>query len=627
MGPHSPLARRLVTFALGVGAGLAAYATASSGLLGAVSLDPPAASASLLPPFGSCEQLRTWYVDQALPKVGPWGLSGPPVMYAMERGSAAAAPAQGAVGSSDTGTNVQEAGVDESDIAKTNGRIVVRVSNGRLVVTDVSGSVPRQLSTLQLPGPALQQPELLLHDSSVVVIGQQAGPRFGGPIPYRSGVASDPKEPLPPGILPGPMLTTRVAVIGVDLADPAAPQVTSDRSIDGGSVSAREYPDGTVRVVVTTGNPALPFVHPDRTHGPAEAIRANRRIVEQAPVDAWLPGVQENGGPRHPLLGCSDVRHPVDPSGPGTISVLTFPADDPASAHATGVIASGDLVYSSADRLYVATTAGRSTTVHAFELHGDRTTYAASGTVGGTVKDRWSLSEYHGHLRVAVAVGDAWQSPSQGRWQPPRNAVVVLDQRGGRLVRVGSVTGLGPGEQIQSVRWLGDQAVVVTFRQTDPLYTLDLSSPEHPRLVGTLKIPGFSSYLHPVGDHRLVGLGHDATSSGTDLGSQASAFDLTDPAHVRRTDTVALGTQTDVPAGYDPRAFTYLPAQRVLLTPVSDWRTGGTRLVAIHVSPDGGLSRVGSWAADGWSAGVRALPLGGGRVALVGNGVRLVAVP
>src|SRR5690242_5384592 len=116
MGPHSPLARRIITFALGVGAGIAAYATASSGLLGAASLNPPAASAAPLPAFGSCDQLRSWYADQALPKVGPWGLSGPPVMYAMERGAAAGqpVPAQGAIGSSRTGTNVQEAGVDES---------------------------------------------------------------------------------------------------------------------------------------------------------------------------------------------------------------------------------------------------------------------------------------------------------------------------------------------------------------------------------------------------------------------------------------------------------------------------------------------------------------------------------
>ena len=82
-----------------------------------------------------------------------------------------------------------------------------------------------------------------------------------------------------------------------------------------------------------------------------------------------------------------------------------------------------------------------------------------------------------------------------------------------------------------------------------------------------------------------------------------------------------------MPVATDPRSFSYLPAQHVVLTPVSDWRSGGTRLVAIHVSNDGTLTRIGSWAADGWSGDVRTLPLGGDRVALVGADVRVVEVP
>ncbi len=316
-------------------------------------------------------------------------------------------------------------------------------------------------------------------------------------------------------------------------------------------MSARQYPDGTVRVVVTTGYPPLDFVQPNRDRSDAQATRLNRRIVQQAPIEAWLPGVRDDGGSEHPLLDCSDVRHPLKRSGSGTISVLSFPADDPGDATATGVTASGDLVYSSAHRLYVATTAERSTSVHAFALDGDRTTYVASGSVGGTVKDRWSFSEYDGHLRVAAAIGDPWR--------PDENAVVVLDEEDGRLVRVGRVAGLGRTEQIRSVRWFGDLAVVVTFRQTDPLYTLDLSDAATPRLVGTLKIPGFSSYLHPVGDSRVVGIGHDATTSGADLGTQASTFDLGDPAHVRRDDSLALGAAERRPGRHRPQVVQLPP--------------------------------------------------------------------
>ena len=621
MGPKSPLIRRLVTFALGVGAGVGAYAAVSSGMLGAATaVRPPTAAAAELPAFDDCEQLRHWYVDQALAKVGPWGLGGPPVMYAMEgkalNGVAVPGTARSdaAVGSSATGTNVQQADVDESDVAKTDGRIVVRVTGDRLVVTDVTGTSPRQLSDTPLPGPTLVQPELLLHGDHAVVVGDEATTRrYGGPI-----FLGRTDGAVPPGIMPGPVQDSRARVIGIDLADPASPQVSSDRSIDGGSVSAREYADGTVRVVVTTGYPPLDFVQPNRDRSAAEATRLNRQIVRNAPIDAWLPGTRVGRGEKQPLLDCRDVRHPVQRSGAGTISVLTFPADDPSHYRATAVTASGDLVYSSAHRLYVATTAERSTTVHAFALDGDRTTYVASGSVGGTVKDRWSFDEYDGHLRVAAAVGDAWQ--------PSDNAVVVLDEHGDRLVETGRVDGLGRDEQIRSVRWLGDLAVVVTFRQTDPLYTLDLSDPEHPRRTGTLRIPGYSSYLHPIGDHRLLGVGHDATATGVDLGTQAATFDLGDPTDVRRTDTLMLAQHGDVTAGTDPRSFTYLPSQHTAVTPVTDWE-GSTRFVAVHVGSDGSLTREASWSAVGTPTGLRVLPLGGDRVALVGDDVRVVDVP
>ena len=408
--------------------------------------------------------------------------------------------------------------------------------------------------------------------------------------------------------------------------------------MDGGAISTREYADGTVRVVVTTGYPPLDFVQPNQDRTPREAPRANKEIVRSAPVDAWLPSLRTDGGAGRPLVDCASVRHPMKASGFGTISLLTFPLDDPAALSATAVTAAGDLVYSSADRLYVATTdvaaqplprdvpnaapaftSVPTTQVHAFALDGPRTSYVASGSFRGQVKDRWSFSEYDGHLRVAV------QRPrASGHLD---NAVLVLAEDGDRLVETGRVDGLGRDESIQSVRWFGNLAVVVTFRQTDPLYTVDLSDPARPRVLGALKVPGFSSYLHPVGGDVLVGIGHDATTSGTDLGAQAATFDLRNLAAVRRMDRIGFGPQTDVSTALDPRTFTYLPAWRTLVTPVQDWATGTSRFVALHVADDGTLSETGSWVTRGYVGDtVRTLPLDGGRVALVGDAVRVVDV-
>lgn len=635
--------RGTATFVAGAAAGVVACALLTTGalrggadLVGAATglFRVPSVAADELPAFQDCDQLRQWYVDRALPQVGPYGFGGGPILMYAERSTAGALDAASpgtAVGSSGTGTNTQEADVDEADVAKTDGSLVVRISGRELVVTDVSGDLPRELSRTPLPGPTLNQPELLLRDRHVLVVGDEASPVYwrGDVFPGRIAPPIGPQE-------------TKARVISFDLSNPSAPQVTGQRTVDGGAISTREYGDGTVRVVVTTGYPPLDFVQPNRDRTPREATRANKEIVRAAPIDAWLPSLRSDGGAERPLVDCASVRHPRTAAGFGTISLLTFPFDDPGSLSATAVTAAGDLVYSSADRLYVATTdvavgtiprdlpttdtstssgfgSTPTTQVHAFALDGPRTSYVASGSFRGQVKDRWSFSEYDGHLRVAVQ-----QPRASGQ---PDNGVLVFAENGDRLVETGRVDGLGRGESIQSVRWFGNLAVVVTFRQTDPLYTVDLSDPAKPRVLGALKIPGFSSYLHPVGGDVLVGIGHDATTTGTDLGAQAATFDLGNLAAVRRMDRIGFGPQTDVSAGLDPRTFAYLPAWRTLVTPVQDWATGRSRFVALHVADDGTLSETGAWATQGYAGDtVRTLPLDGGRVALVGDVVRVVDV-
>ena len=565
----------------------------------------PAPASAGLSGFSDCASLRQWYVEAALPRVGPWGWNVPLFGYdgvAAVR-SEAASDAHGAVGNSGTGTNVQEAGVDEPDVAKTDGSLLVRALGRRLVVVDVSGDRPRELSRTRLPGNRIQGTELLLVGSTVVALASE-----------------------------GTEVGDRTHVTRVDLGDPARPAVLSHQRVDGTLVEAREYGDGTTRVVVSTGLPDLDFVRPSRSRTAVEARRANRAVVRATPVETWLPGLRQGDGRgRHPLLDCTAVLHPEASAGFGTLSVLTFAATDPRGLTATGILAEGDLAYSSAARLYVATLAqqwwddvvllggagelGRSpsTEVHAFALDGTGTDYVASGRVRGTVRDRWSFSEHDGVLRVATALGRGWL--------PRENAVQTLAEQDDRLVVVGRVDGLGRREQIRSVRWLGDLAVVVTFRQVDPLYTIDLADPAAPRTVDALKIPGFSSYLHPLGDGLLLGLGEHADHRGRSLGGQAAVFALADLTRVRRTGTLRMGVHDRFAAGWETRAFTYLPGQRLVLAAVESWGALGSRLVALHVGRAGTLRRVGSWEAGRSSATeLRALPLGGGRVALVRGG-------
>ena len=238
--------------------------------------------------------------------------------------------------------------------------------------------------------------------------------------------------------------------------------------------------------------------------------------------------------PRSPATRPSTRRHP---SGASTLLVTTIrPGDGLAATDRTAVTTDGDLVYAAEDRLYVATsrwgtvaplfgvddTSGavaRSlpeevrTEIHAFDTTSEtETEYVGSGSVPGYVLGQWALSRYDGVLRVATTRQPPWEATapdgSPGSVAETSSMVVKLAERDGALVETGRVAGLGKGEQIRAVRYFGDIAAVVTFRQTDPLYLLDLSG--EPRVVGELKVPGFSTYLHPLGNGLLMGLGQDA---------------------------------------------------------------------------------------------------------------------
>ncbi len=613
---------------------LVAAVAAASLLLMQPALGPGAAgpgasaAASELPPFTDCAQLRSWYVEQALPQVTAWGLGGPPVYLAgMESGVVAGrvdAPVldDTAVPNDATGTNVQERGVDEADLAKTDGEMVVLLDHGELVVLDVTGDEPVAISRWAVPDRSNPQ-ELLLVDERVVLIGSGTGYhpwQMGGDMLFSGRIAPEWQPPEP-----------HTTVITVDLSDPSTPQLVRSERIEGRMIAAREH-DGVVRIAVST-EPRLPFVTPSRNRSGPEARAENRRIVASASATDWLPSrrVTTAGGDTttEPLLDCADVRHPVRPAGVGTLAVLTVDPAAPQESDTTAVTAAGDLLYASTDRLYVATVdhgwswwgspaarAGRSrlphTEIHAFSIDGTDTSYVASGEVAGLVHDRWAFSEYDGLLRVATTRGEVWR--------PTDNAVSVLREQDGALELVGSVGEMGPGEDIRSVRWFGDVAVLVTFRQTDPLYTVDLSDPSNPRVIGELKIPGFSAYLHPLGDDLLLGVGQDATREGFQTGTQLSTFDLGDLADPRRLDTLAVGHSTYSPVEDDSRMFSYLPEQRLALVPVTSWRRGGTSLAVARIGEDGSLHQVADKQLEAPVATIRSLPLGDGRVALVAGG-------
>ena len=575
---------------------------------------------------GSCAALRATYVDRALGRVGAYGwesafanLYG---AFASRRAALpsnarmASLPVSGAhatldsglrtdrVTASDTGTNVQEMAVDEPDSVKTDGRLLVRLRDDQLVVDDVSGKRVDQVATLVLDG--VEDGELLLSGDTVLVVGADA-----------RSARSD---------LTGERRGTRV--LAVSLAVPSQPVVTSQVTYAAALSSVRLTGD-TVRLVLASGLPDLAFVHPRKGITRREALARNRRAVRRSTLADWLPSYSAGEGRRR-LLDCSDVAVPPARAGLDTASVVTFRAGDPTEPRAFGLAAATTIAYQSTDHLYlVAAPAtdsfldcidcrltrpqGGTSYLFQFDLTPDQAVHVASGEVEGVVADRWAMDESDGELRVLVG-----PSSETGDF----SSVVTFRREGERLVETGRLDGLGRGQEVKSVRWEDDLALVVTYRRIDPLYVVDLRG--RPRLHSKLEVPGYSDYLHPLGPGRLVGIGYGPGPGG--WSAQLGLFGVQDLSRVRRLDVHHWGRGSDAVASYDPRAFTWLPDHRAVITVVT---RGPVGLLSVSRLWDGRLhttTRRVEYGTD--AADVRTIGLADGRVVLVtGEQVRFLDVP
>jgi len=508
-----------------------------------------------------------------------------------DAGAAGGAASGSAAAPAYSGTNDYTAGVDEPDLVKTDGRRIVTVSGSTLEVIDAA---TRQVTgTLDLSSAGVQygQLNLLLSGDHVLVTATSAG-------------EAEPASAT--GAQYGPKF------ILVDLA--GQPRVLASYTISGSLVDARLT--GSIVRVVTDSAPNIVFPDVPSGTSDAERLAAYQVATGQAGLDAWLPRYQSVSASStiSGVVPCTSVSRPAKFSGANLLTVLTF--DLSAGALGTGdpvsVAADGDTVYGTTSSLYVASGAmvtpwGRGTHVsdsgsvqgtqiYRFDVsQPGPPKYVASGSVPGYLLNQYAMSEWNGYLRVATTTGTSWAiadgappaptgaSESSGA-QTSSSAVYELTTSAPVMQIVGTLAGLGSMERIYAVRFMGPVGYVVTFRQTDPLYTLDLNDPAHPRVVGALALTGYSAYLHPVSATRLIGVGQNADSVGHVLGTQVSLFDVSDLAQPSRLATYALASSVSA-AGMDPHAFLYWPANQLVVVPIQGY--GGFAVPAGPAQPAG----------------------------------------
>jgi hypothetical protein len=650
--------------------------------------------------YRSCSQMLQQVKAQALKEVGPYGLAattdavpygevfhGPlefgPGPVAREdlplmSGAAvpAAAPASNASNAGNAGpdgassdasgqgqdystTNDQEVGVDEPDMVKTNGQLMVilRQQPQGLQVVDLSGSTPVLDGFLAFPQFA-ELDGMFLVGQDAVVIGSVVSPSQpvnytspGGPasLPYSPVGEVNPGGPMIPAsgvarsiVLPVGSGASTTDVVVVSLAKPQSPSVVSTFSFQGQEQAARLI-NGQV-VLTLTNQPRLPWVYASGGTPAAEkaATAANRAVIESSKPADWLPsntvttGRGKSAKTVTKAASCAGTYHTVIGSGLGTVSVVSLDPISDAPGNEVTVVGNAENVYVSATQLYVATTDWQfqsgwacppspfeacpmepadvpasqasdaaSTDIYGFDISDPSgPQYLGSGSVPGTLIGQYAMSEYDGYLRVATTVGEPTPAPVDGGIAPAQlsdNIVNVLQLQNGALATVGKLDGLGSGEKIYSVRFEGDLGYVVTFDQVDPLYVIDLSNPLQPALAGQVSLSGYSSFLQPLSAGLLLGVGQAVDQTLAPQGLQVEVFNVSDPATPSLVSQQQIGNGASSTAEYDPHALLWWPQSNLLVVPVDDYSGSGPSSAADvwTVSSSGTLDQVGTLAQPG----------------------------
>lgn len=507
-----------------------------------------------------------------------------------------------------TTTNNQEAGVDEADFVKTDGEHIYVLNGYDLVIVDSwPADQASEIGRFTIGGDNFSEngewredyqysaPSAMFLDGDYVAVFSQV---------YESTTDASGNHDYFQG--------TRITVI--DVSDRTAPRL--DRAIDiegwyndarmiGGEVYVVsngwiEYPDGFWDLTYDDGTNThgLPAQEWDADEARKTQLKNQARpiarqlvsnllgsgsITDRLPIERQLNSNLEVVSERT-LYSCTDLYMPQAVAQAGILNISHFDLDQKSAIKSTGLLSNGWEVYSSEDNLYVAQSSGwwwwgwgggTETAIHKFGLNGPNgnPAYVASGLVDGWLLNQFSMSEHNGFLRVATTDNQWAENATTGEWeQTGGNHVIVLEQNQGQLKETSSIRNLAPGEQVFAARFLGDKGYVVTFEQTDPLFTFDLSDPYNAKLKGELKINGFSSYIHPMGQNHLLTIGQDATDTGEVLGVHLQIFDVSDMTNPVRTfqEKISTGAWSSwSEAMWDHHAFTYHPGKEILAVPVN----------------------------------------------------------
>jgi hypothetical protein len=554
----------------------------------------------------------------------PWGAS-----LADAMGSAAGAPRamspapapaakaekpsnEPAAASKHSRTNNQVASVDEADIVKTDGKYVYIASNGALRIIEAMN--PRVLSTTAIAGGATR--EIFVEGDRAVVYSAN-----GGSGAARCTYGYDCQ-------FGGDGSTTKVTVL--DIANRNQPRVVRQLDLSGSLIAARRIGNAVHTVVADGDSGAPPY---ETWPSDLETCGVDEKIVRakfaklkadnerKIRAKRSFPTMKENGGEQQLCAG--GLLRTGMRDGQAFTSVISFDLTDDKAPPASSTIQSRPgAVFASQNALYLSVahqkaaaqargarwysfypTVDEASEIHKFTIGTSprETRYAGSGVVPGHVLNQFAMDEWNGYLRVATTRGKV-PDPNVSS-----SISVLAPVDNGNLVRVGAIDKIAPGEDIRAVRFDDERGYVVTFKKTDPLFVVDLYQPAQPRILGELKIPGFSTYIHRIDPTHLLSIGFDANDHGDFAyfdGIILQLFDVTKPTDPKLVHKEKIGTRgSSSQAATDHLAFNWFASEGLLAIPMTICEGGGdgrhgdqlafSGLLVYDVDVERGFTRLG----------------------------------
>ncbi len=435
-------------------------------------------------------------------------------------------------------TNLQVQGVDEADIAKTDGEYLYQIANQNIVISKIYPAddmeVVKNIPFGQDGNYSDFSPiELYIDDNYLVAIGS-TNYHFAVP-DMKETERSETKIYPPVGF------SSSVKVIVYDRTYKEHPKEIKAMEIEGSYLSSRKI-GSSLYLVSNKFLGGYHIMNEEADYAPALRYRDNEEEYSEIPY--------------------SDIHYFPKAVSPNYLTVIGVNLDKPdEKANISTYLGAGENIYASSEHLYIALTEyeavnesvedppvtteqqkmiappmpiqrNQNTAIHKFALMDGYIAYKGKGNVPGKILNQFSMDEHKGYFRIATTTGNFFgQDDNQSK-----NNVYILDDE---LKTVGKIEDIAPGEKIYSARFMGNRGYLVTFKKVDPLFVFDLEDPEHPEILGKLKIPGYSDYLHPYGENYIIGFGKDTIETGEEQsgdgvsrafyqGMKIALFDITD---------------------------------------------------------------------------------------------------